>query len=132
MSDDQNADLYLQKSIESLAGAESELANGRFNNAANRAYYAAFQAAIAALLRDGISAQDGQWAHSFVQSEFVGKLINRRHRFPSDLRTTLQNLQKLRHNADYRGATMHRADASRAVRRSREFVDSVRSGKDRR
>src|SRR5205823_6359850 len=41
------------KALESLAGAESELANGRYNNAANRAYYACFQAAIAALQRAG-------------------------------------------------------------------------------
>jgi uncharacterized protein (UPF0332 family) len=67
MSDDQNADLYLDKAIESLTGAESELANGKYNNATNRAYYAAFQAAIAALLRDGIQARDDRWAHTFVQ-----------------------------------------------------------------
>ena len=43
--------IFLDKAAESFAGAESELANGRFNNCANRCYYACFQAAIVALLR---------------------------------------------------------------------------------
>jgi uncharacterized protein (UPF0332 family) len=47
------ADLYLAKAQSSLAGAQSELAQQRFDNAANRAYYACFQAAISALLRAG-------------------------------------------------------------------------------
>jgi uncharacterized protein (UPF0332 family) len=34
--------IYLEKAEESLAGAESELANGRYNNCANRCYYACF------------------------------------------------------------------------------------------
>jgi len=83
VSDDQHADLYWRKAIESLAGAESELANERFNNAVNRAYYAAFQAAVTKLLAGGVRTRNGRWAHTYVQSEFIGKLINRRHRFPT-------------------------------------------------
>lgn len=41
--------LLLEKARESLAGAESEFSNERYNNCANRAYYAVFQAAIVAL-----------------------------------------------------------------------------------
>jgi len=44
---------FLAKAGESLAGATSELANGRYNNTANRAYYSSFQAAIAALPASG-------------------------------------------------------------------------------
>jgi uncharacterized protein (UPF0332 family) len=128
MSDDQNAELYWLKAIESLKGAESELSNGRYNNATNRAYYAVFQAAISALLNDGVRPRDGRWAHTFVQAEFVGRLINRRRRFPPALRDTLSLLQRFRHNADYRGATIDRAEARTAVRRSREFLNAVRPG----
>ena len=131
MSDKQMAWTYLDKAGESLAGAESECANGRFNNCANRAYYAAFQAAIAALLQDGVRARDGRWAHKFVQAEFAGKLINRRHRYPSRLRETLPDLLNLRHRADYRDDTIRGADAVGAVRRSREFVESVWQGSER-
>jgi hypothetical protein len=41
--------IYLTKAEESLRGAESEFAQGRYNNAANRCYYACFQADVAAL-----------------------------------------------------------------------------------
>ena len=37
------AAIFLAKAEESLAGAESEYANGRYNNCANRCYYACFQ-----------------------------------------------------------------------------------------
>lgn len=128
MSDNRDPDAYMTKARESLAGAESEFVHERFNNCANRAYYAAFQAAISALLRDGIRRTDDRWPHDFVQSEFSGRLINRRRRFPSRIRDTLGQLQLLRHRADYRGITISRTDARLAVRRSGEFVDAVDHG----
>lgn len=130
MSDDQNAELYRNKAAESLMGAERELADARFNNATSRAYYAAFQAAIAALLDEGVRARDGRWAHTFVQAEFVGRLINRRRRYPPEIRDTLSWLLRLRHRADYRGATNKRAIAAQAVRRSRAFVEAVGPGSE--
>jgi uncharacterized protein (UPF0332 family) len=45
---------YLSKARESLDGAQSELVNGRFNNAGNRAYYTVYQATVAALIVAGI------------------------------------------------------------------------------
>jgi uncharacterized protein (UPF0332 family) len=128
VSEDQVAEKYPRKAIESLSGAQSECAHGRFNICANRAYYAAFQGAIAALMRNGIRAKGGHRAHTFVQSEFVGKLINRRHLYPPGLRNTLSDLLKLRHRADYRDDTISEMDAIRALRRSREIVDAIISG----
>jgi len=54
---------FLAKAQESVAGAESEFAAERYNNCANRCYYACFQAAIHALLKAGIQPQGkrGQW-----------------------------------------------------------------------
>ena len=46
--------LYLIKAEGSLLGAESEFTHGRYNNVANRCYYACFQAAVAALHQAGI------------------------------------------------------------------------------
>lgn len=131
MSEKEQVDAYMRKAAESLAGAQSEYDTRRFNNSANRAYYAAFQAAIAALLREGIRTSDGNWPHTFVQSEFAGRLINRRHRYPSGLRGTLSDLQRFRHRADYRHASITRTDANTAMRRSREFVEAVRPGSER-
>jgi hypothetical protein len=78
---------------------------------------------VATLLAGGVRTRNGRWAHTYVQPEFIGKLINRRHRFPSKLRGTLTSLQMLRHDADYRGASIKRPEANRAVRQSREFVE---------
>jgi len=47
--------VFLAKAEESLAGAESEFVNGRYNNCANRCYYASFQAAIAARSQPWVS-----------------------------------------------------------------------------
>ena len=55
---------FLNKAVESLIGAESEFSNRRYNNTANRAYYACFQAAIAALQRAGIRPPREEWVTS--------------------------------------------------------------------
>jgi uncharacterized protein (UPF0332 family) len=97
---DQDRQIHLAKADESLRTAESEFANGRYNSCANRCYYACFQAAIAALLREGIRAR-GQWGHEFVQGQLVGVLINKRKRYDSELRRVLADNQSLRDKADY-------------------------------
>src|SRR4051794_23559822 len=96
-------DMYLGKAEESLAGAESEFANARYNNSVSRSYYSCFQAAIHALLLNGVRPRGlhDQWGHDFVQAEFVGLLINRRKLYPADLRQTLFRNLNLRHEADY-------------------------------
>ncbi|MBA2596750.1 MAG: HEPN domain-containing protein [Chloroflexia bacterium] len=129
MSENEIADSYLRKAADSLAGAESECANRRFSNCANRAYYAAFQAAIAALVRARIrSRPGGQWPHAFVQAEFAGKLINRNRRYPAPLRSILPDLQILRTRADYHSDAISEIEAQRGPRRSRAFFDAIRSG----
>lgn len=127
MRDRQTIGEYLKKAVESLAGAESGLANRRFNNCANRCYYACFQAAVAALLAAGIEARSskGQWRHEQVQAQFTGQLINCRKRYPTALRRTLYENMLLRHSADYETHTISEIQAHRDLRRSREFVDAV-------
>ena len=119
--------LLLDKASESLAGAESELAHGRYNNCANRCYYACFQAAVAALIQAGIrpSGQSSEWSHAFVPSQFEGQLINRRKLYPTDLRGVLARNYDLRRRADYASNLVGQAEASRALRRTRAFVQAV-------
>jgi uncharacterized protein (UPF0332 family) len=116
---------FLRKALESLAGADSERANRRYNNCANRCYYAAFQAAIAALMREGIQSRGGQWSHTFVQRQFAGQLIRRRKLYAAALRDTLPRLQKLRHEADYATYQVTETEATRAFRRSQTFVVAI-------
>lgn len=121
------SEIFLQKAVESLAGAESEFANGRYNNCANRCYYACFQAAIQALVRVGIQPGPDEWAHAFVQARFAGDLISRRKLFPANLRDVLARNLFLREMADYKQASVSGVQALRAVRRTREFVGAVRA-----
>ena len=118
--------IFLTKAQESLAGAQSEFINGRYNNCANRSYYACFQAAIAALLDAGIQPTGAQWGHDFVQAQFNGQLINRRKRYPTSLRNTLEQNYRLRETADYRRDHVRELRAARAVRRTEEFLDAIR------
>ncbi len=128
MADRQAVNEYLTKAVESLEGAASELPNGRFNNCANRCYYACFQAAIAALLSAGIQARSskGHWRHPTVHAQFVEQLINRRRRYPPSLRGALTENMRLREGADYEIDHISEKQATRALRRSREFVHTIR------
>jgi len=125
---------FLAKAQESLAGTESEFAAGRYNNCANRCYYACFQAAIHALIKAGIQplkagiqprGAAGQWGHDFVQAEFASQLINRRKIYPVDMRDVLPHAQTLRHAADYRRDWMTEKQMARNLRRAQSFVEAV-------
>ena len=122
-------DDYFDKAEESFAGAESEYVNGRYNNCANRCYYAAFQAAIAALVRSGIRPPGlgDQWGHDFVQAEFIGQLINRRKVYPTSLRDVLIRTFALRRAADYGREFVGETQVYRMLQRASTFVEAVRA-----
>ena len=122
-------ELYLAKAQSSLAGAHSELEQRQFDNAANRAYYACFQAAVAGLIWAGIRPPGGAatWDHGFVQARFIGELINRRKRYASDLRDALSVTMRQRHKADYQYDSVTADQAIRTVRRAARFVEEVGS-----
>jgi len=122
---------FLAKARESFLGAESEFANGRYNNCVNRAYYATFQAAIAALQRAGIRPRGVQWSHTFVPAQFNGVLINRRHLYPAELRTVIGHNYALRQTADYTEYAVSRTDAERTLRRTRLFLTTLQGDHDR-
>lgn len=123
--------IFLDKARESLIGSDSEFSGERYNNCANRAYYACFQAAIVALQRAGIRSRGGQWGHDFVPSQFEGVLINRRHLYPVELRGMLGRLYMLRQTADYDETIVSRTEAERGLRRARAFVMAVTGGEPR-
>jgi uncharacterized protein (UPF0332 family) len=121
------AALYLAKARESLAGAESEFANQRYNNCANRTYYACFQAAISALVVEGIRPVGGEqagWAHSFVQARF-SDLVTRRKRYPASLRGVLSQTLMLRQTGDYEVDPVTVVQARRSLDRARALVSAV-------
>lgn len=131
--DDQRG-VYLAKAAESLAGAEVAFAGRRYNNCANRCYYACFQAAIAALMEAGIrppGGARGAWGHAFVKAEFAGRLVYRRKRYPTALRDVLEQTLQARQRADYRVETVGQAQAARGLDRARRFVGAIQGGGER-
>jgi uncharacterized protein (UPF0332 family) len=119
--------IFLAKAEESLAGAESEFVNGRYNNCANRCYYACFQAAIHALMQAGIRppGRGAEWSHAFVPAQFDGQLINRRKLYPTGLRNVISRNYLLREVGDYKGSLVSQTEAMRALRRTRQFVTAI-------
>jgi uncharacterized protein (UPF0332 family) len=126
------AERYLAKAKESLASARADVRARRYNSAANRGYYAAFQAAVAALIQAGIRPENDDWSHRFVMSQFSGKLIRRRKLLPARLRSTLQELFDRRVTADYRAESVSarhaRGASERAVRLVAEVSEALGRG----
>jgi hypothetical protein len=60
-----------------------------------------------------------------VQARFNGDLINRRKRYPAELRPTLEQMYRLRVMADYKRGQVSEVQAARAVRRAEDFVAAV-------
>jgi uncharacterized protein (UPF0332 family) len=118
---------FLDKARESVTGARAEYEASRYNNAANRSYYAVFQAAIHALQMEGVTLPGGgdAWGHPFVDSHFVGHLINRRHLYESNLRNVIPENRKLRHDADYNPESVNPIRAFRAIQRAERLVAAV-------
>ena len=119
--------IFLTKAQESYLGAQSEFANGRYNNCANRCYYSCLQAARAALHSMGIKPSRPRlaWGHEFIQAQFVGELINRRKVYPPFLRDTLARTLILRQLADYEADVVSRTQAERTLRRAHEFMQTI-------
>lgn len=125
MSDLHHITIHLERAKESLSGAESEFANRRFHNCANRAYYACYQTAVATLFHAGIQPTGSRWGHDTVQAQFAGELINRRKRYSPELRNTFDRIFLIRQTADYTIGTVSEIQAARVVRRARTFVEEV-------
>jgi uncharacterized protein (UPF0332 family) len=120
-----DAGAYLAKARESLASAEVDLQAGRFNSAANRAYYATFQAAVAALIQQGVGPRGASWDHKFVISEFSGKLVTRRKLVAVRFAGVLDSLLTARLRADYRANSIGGKTGSRSVKEARGFVGEL-------
>jgi len=117
--------VFVDKAEENLAAAECEYSHGRYNACANRAYYAMFHIAIAALLTFDVSPPGPRLDHGWVQATFNERLIKRKKVYSARLAPDLLTVMAIRDTADYEDTMISRKVASRALRRSREFVEAV-------
>jgi len=121
------ARIYIEKAIESLASARADFAAARFNSCANRSYFACFQAAVAALVAASVRPADprGEWSHEFVQSQFNGRLVNRRKLYPAPLRRVLRDTIEVRDKADYTTSSVSERAARRVLQEAGDFVRAI-------
>jgi uncharacterized protein (UPF0332 family) len=87
----------------------------------HRYYFACFQAAMAALLRQGVDAR----SHRAVQALFSRELINRLRENSGDMRDVLSSLMVIRQTADYKADQISRSEAARSLAVARRFAQQI-------
>jgi len=115
---------FLSKAKENLTMAEWAYDNGYYNVSAKLSYYAAFQAAIAALAHTNIMKTERK-IHESVQISFVTELIHKRKVYPNHLKAYLATLQEVRNKADYESDDISAKVAGRQLKKAQEFVEII-------
>ena len=117
---------YLSKSARNLAAAGRDLEASSYDPCVSRAYFAAFQAAISALLAlTDFQPRGRYWDHGEIAAEFVRRLIHRRKVFPQTMASTLDDLKSRRHQADYDHRQISQRVAERSLDKARQLVLQV-------
>jgi uncharacterized protein (UPF0332 family) len=112
---------FLKRAKENIEAAELLFNNDKFNASANRAYYAAFHAAIAGIFD---LVKDFKSDHKKVRSLFSDLYVNRRKILPSKYKEYLYDLQRIRNLADY-GKGINAKQAKNQLKQSKEFVELI-------
>jgi uncharacterized protein (UPF0332 family) len=115
---------FFQKSQENLEAAQILFEQKLYNASANRAYYASFQTAVAALASQGVKSDKN--SHSWVQANFNGEFIRKRKICPGRLKSYLPDLLSVRNRADYKSESISRKAASKQLIKAEEFVKTVK------
>jgi uncharacterized protein (UPF0332 family) len=116
--------VYLTKARNSLRTAQRAYEEGDFDSYASRAYFAVFQAEIAALIKLTEFRQE-QWRHDRVQAEFNRRLIHARKLFPASLRSIHYDLVGIRYTADYSDQILSARAAEQCLRRATELLTAI-------
>ncbi|MDM8525703.1 HEPN domain-containing protein [Desulfococcaceae bacterium HSG8] len=116
---------FLTKAEENLEAARLCADSGLYNASANRAYYAALQAAVAALADKGIKKRN-KIDHGAVQADFNSLLIRKQKVYPARLKSRLLSMQSLRDQADYEPGNVSMKQASRQIAKSEEMVAIIK------
>ena len=115
----------LGKARRALASAQVLLEHGDVEGACNRAYYAMFDAAHAALIASGVgSEQSAPRKHSGLIGAFGLQLV-KSGRVSADLGMAINKVERLRRLADYTGDPISESDARWAVEQANIFVAAM-------
>jgi len=116
--------IFLRKSKESLNTAKYCFETEYFNSCVNRAYYAMFQVAVAALFKSEIKPKSKKIGHNWVQAEFTRFFVWRKKRFPR-LKGLLNMVQRTRDIADYSAQEINKKRAKRVLDKAVMFIETV-------
>lgn len=117
----------LAKALQAAASAKVLLDTGDTDGACNRAYYAMFDAARAALLASGSPvAPEIAKTHNGLISAFSLHLV-KPGRVPVELGKALNKTEELRLMADYKGDPVEEEDAAWAVSQAQTFVHAMQT-----
>ena len=130
MSEAPSPATYMRKSEQALASATQLLASGDADGACNRAYYAMFDAAQAALLaaKVGVTARATK-THRGLIAAFGQHLVLGGH-LPGELGGALNKVERLRLLADYTGDPVSAEDSAWAVEQATIFIEAIRKAFD--
>lgn len=117
----------IAKAIRAAASAKILLETGDVDGACDRAYYAMFNAARAALLASGAPVQpDISRTHGGLISAFSLHLV-KTGRIPVELGKALNKVEELRLIADYKGDPIEQEQAAWAVENCQVFVMAMQT-----
>lgn len=121
-----NAAALMVKAMRAVESARLLLDAGDLDGACNRAYYAMFDAARAALLAAGVQAgAEVPRTHSGLISAFSLHLV-KPGRVSLELGRALNRAEEIRLVADYKGETVDKKHAAWAVAQAIAFVQMMR------
>ena len=117
----------LAKAIRAAASAKVLLGTGDADGACNRAYYAMYDAARAALLASGAPVEpEVAKTHNGLISAFSLHLV-KTGRVSVELGKALNKAEELRLVADYKGDAVEKEDADWAVSQAQTFVHAMQT-----
>jgi uncharacterized protein (UPF0332 family) len=127
MSGELTAEALMSKAIRASASARALLDLGDVDGACNRAYYAMFDAARAALLAAGAPVQpDLGKTHAGLIAAFGLQLV-KNGPITKELGRLLKRAEEIRLVADYKGDSVEFEDAREMVEQAAIFVDAMRT-----
>jgi uncharacterized protein (UPF0332 family) len=121
------AEALMAKANTACSSARALLELGDVDGAANRAYYAMFDASRAALLASGAPVEpDLGRTHSGLIGAFGNHLV-KNGRVSRDMGRLLNRAHEIRQVADYTGESIEPADAEDLVEQAYTFVTTIRA-----
>jgi uncharacterized protein (UPF0332 family) len=127
MTPQRSAASLMAKAAQAVASARVLLETNDADGAANRAYYAMFDAAQAALLSSGVPAADALGkTHRGVINAFSAYLV-KEGPVSKELGRQLKRAEEVRLVADYNGESVTLADAAELVNQAEMFVKAMQA-----